>query len=95
MRALISLAIVGFTLLVGPARAATSMPANSDDAALMQIQALQDRWQGRQHFLYDEHQPGPDTVGASPFDARDCAQEPVRLKRSDGSTVVKRMKRCD
>jgi hypothetical protein len=95
MRALIPLVVVGVAL-VSAAQAATSLPASSDDPALMQIQARQDRWQGRQHFLYDEqHQPGADTVGASPLDARGCAEQPVRLKRSDGTTLVKRLKRCD
>jgi hypothetical protein len=74
-------------------------PTNSDDAGL-NIEALgdrePDRWQGRHHYLYDdEHRPGSATTGAAPSDPRGCANEPVRLRRSDGSTVVRRIKRCD
>lgn len=75
-------------------------PTNSDDAGL-NIEALgdrePDRWQGRHHYLYDdEHRPGSATTGASsPSDPRACANEPVRMRRSDGSTVVRRVRRCD
>jgi hypothetical protein len=73
-------------------------PTNSDDAGL-NIDALgdrePDRWQGRHHYLYDdEHRPGSATTGASPSDPRACANEPVRMRRSDGS-VVRRVRRCD
>ena len=60
-----------------------------------------DRWQGRQHYLYDDENrpdsatPDSATVGAAASDARACANEPVRLRRSDGTTVVRRLKRCD
>jgi hypothetical protein len=81
-------------LLASPVHGASIQSA--DDAATMQIEALQDRWQGRHHYLYDdEYQPGTGTVGALPTDARACGQEPVRLKRSDGSTVIRHLKRCD
>jgi hypothetical protein len=75
-------------------------PAASDDAGLPNIEALgarePDRWKGRHHYLYDdEFQPGPGTVGAAPTDPRPCASEPVRLQRSDGTSVVRRIKRCD
>lgn len=94
MRALCGFA-VACAFLTSPV-SANPVPATADDAALLQIEALQDRWQGRQHFLYDdENQPRPDTVGHAPLDARGCAQQPVRLKRSDGITVVRRLKRCD
>jgi hypothetical protein len=50
------------------------------------------RWQGRRHWLYD------DAVSATDgFDANakgDCRSVPVRMKRSDGATVVRRINRC-
>src|SRR3954467_11889145 len=75
-------------------------PATADGPALPNIEALgnrePDRWQGRHHYLYDEeNQPGIVPGGSAPSDARACANEPVRLRRSDGSTVVRRFRRCD
>jgi len=75
-------------------------PASTDDPALQNIDELgnrePDRWQGRHNYLYDdEYQPGSATVGSAPSEARACANEPVRLRRSDGSTVVRRFRRCD
>ena len=76
-------------------------PATADDPALPNIETLgnrePDRWQGRHHYLYDdEYQPGSATVGSAPSDAaRACSNEPVRLRRSDGTTVVRRFRRCD
>jgi hypothetical protein len=79
---------------------AVSSPAVSDEAGLPNIEALgsrePDRWNGRHHYLYDEEfQPGSATVGAAPTDPRPCAGEPVRMRRSDGTSVVRRIKRCD
>jgi hypothetical protein len=86
-------------ILLHPPHAAAA-PTSSDDAALLKIEAVGDsapeRWQGRHHYLYDdENQPNSATVGSAPSDARACAREPVRLRRSDGSTVVRRIRRCD
>ena len=85
-------------LLTTPAQAAA--PTNSDDTTLPNIEALTDRepdrWQGRHHYLYDnEHPSNSATVGSAPSDARACGNEPVRMRRSDGSTVVRRIRRCD
>jgi hypothetical protein len=86
-------------LLASPS-SPVAAPANADDSALLDIEALgdraPDRWQGRQHYLYDdENQPNSATVGSAPSEARACASEPVRVRRSDGSTLVRRIRRCD
>ena len=86
-------------LLTSPFHAAAA-PADADDARSLNIEALgdrePDRWQGRHHYLYDdEYRPDAETMGSALPDARACAQQPVRLKRSDGSTMIKRLKRCD
>jgi hypothetical protein len=99
MRAIFALGAV-CVLLTSPASATAAAPANADDAALMQIEAIQDRsadiWQGRHHYLYDDHyRPGLETMGAVPADARACATQPIRMRRSDGSTVVRRLRRCN
>jgi hypothetical protein len=57
-------------LLASPA-VTTAAPAGDDDPASMNIEALgdraPDRWQGRQHYLYDdENQPNRATVGSAP-----------------------------
>lgn len=55
-----------------------------------------DRWQGRHHYLYDdENQPNTATVGSALLDVRSCGREPVLVRRADGSTVVRRINRCD
>ena len=88
-------------LLLTALTSSTAAPATADDPALPNIEALTnrepDRWQGRHHYLYDdENQPGSATVGSAPSsDARACSDEPVRLRRSDGTTVVRRFRRCD
>src|SRR5882757_8328599 len=88
-------------LLLNAVATSSAAPATPDDPALPNIEALgnrePDRWQGRHHYLYDdEYQPGRATVGSAPSDdARACSDEPVRLRRSDGTTVVRRFRRCD
>jgi len=58
-------------------------------------EALADRWQGRHHYLYDqENRPGPTTTGASP-ETSGCATTTVRMRRSDGSSVLRRIRRCE
>ena len=79
---------------------AVAAPTASDEAGLPNIEALgdrePDRWKGRHHYLYDEEfQPGSGTVGSAPADPRTCAGEPVRMQRSDGTSVVRRIRRCD
>ena len=87
-------------LLLTALTSSAAAPASADDPALQNIEALgnrePDRWQGRHHYLYDdEYQPGRATVGSAPSGARACSNEPVRLRRSDGSTVIRRFRRCD
>src|SRR5262249_13873873 len=88
-------------LLLTALTTSAAAPVRTDDPVLQQSEALgdqqPDRWQGRHHYLYDDHyQPGTAaTVGSPPSDARACSNEPVRLRRSDGSTVVRRFRRCD
>jgi hypothetical protein len=86
-------------LLTSPFQAAAA-PTDAEDAQSLNIEALgdrePDRWQGRHHYLYDdENPPNSATVGSAPSEGRTCASEPVRLRRSDGSTVVRRIRRCD
>ena len=73
-------------------------PANAEEAATMHMQAVgdrwPDRWQGRQHYLFDKDDP-PETTGSSrAAEPQACATEPVRVRRADGSTEVKRINRC-
>jgi hypothetical protein len=72
-------------------------PKSAEEAAVMQLEAVgdrwPDRWQGRQHYLYDEKNL-PETTASRARDARACANEPVRVRRADGSTAVRRINRC-
>ena len=89
----------GFIFLANPSHGAILSPANSDEAAMLRLEAISDRspeqWQGRQHYLYDEdYQPGEETVGSAGSNPLTCNDEPVRLRRSDGKTVIRRLNRC-
>ena len=99
MRTIRLLYCTACVLLALPAIApipAAAAPAEADRTAAVQTEAMADRWQGRRNYLYDDdHQPGAETVGQRPADARACVNEPIRLRRSDGSTVVRRFQRCD
>ena len=83
-------------LLASPARA-TVAPISDQEVALLKVEAEQDRWQGRHHYLYDEGQQpsAPQTTGQSPMNAQGCYLQPFRMKRSDGSTVIRRYRRCE
>ena len=99
MRAICLAFCAACVLPAAPSHAAAG-PRTADDAALLNIEALSDRepdrWRGRHHYLYDdEYQPSSTTVGSSPSDGRTCASQPVRMRRSDGTTVVRRLRRCD
>jgi hypothetical protein len=90
---------IGCLLLATPSYSANVAPANSNEAAMMRIEAIGDRspeqWQGRQHYLYDEdHQPGEETVGWAGSNPLACEDEPVRLRRSNGKAVIRRLNRC-
>ena len=78
-------------------------PANADEGALMQIEALNDRWPdrwlGRHHYLFDDEYTAAEyaaemrTVGAS--GARACGVRPVRVLRTDGRTAIVKLNPCD
>ena len=96
-----ALGVCAVCLLLNAVATSSAAPATPDDPALPNVEALgnrePDRWQGRHHYLYDDdYQPGTAaTVGSAPSNAQACSNEPVRLRRSDGSTVVRRFRRCD
>jgi hypothetical protein len=53
------------------------------------------RWQGRRHWLYDDAGSDVSTDGFNANAKGDCRSVPVRMKRSDGATVVRRVRRCE
>ena len=94
-----TLLCAGCILLATPSHSGTIRSASSDEAAMMRLEAISDRspeqWQGRQHYLYDEdYQPGEETVGSAGSNPLVCSDEPVRLRRSDGKTIIRRLNRC-
>jgi hypothetical protein len=99
MRTILLVSVVG-AFVIFPLPTVVAAPTENAEAGLPNIEALgdrePDRWQGRHHYLYDEeYQPGSATVGSASSGSRPCANEPVRMQRSDGTTVVRRIKRCD
>jgi hypothetical protein len=53
------------------------------------------RWQGRRHWLYDDIAKDAATDGLSANAKANCRSVPVRMKRSDGTTFVRRIDRCE
>ena len=88
-------------LLFGGAGYAAPAPRTADEAIELQMEAVGDRWaerwQGRQHYLFDDEAPaiGAATDGRAPADARACAQDAMRVRRPDGSTTIAHIRRCD
>jgi hypothetical protein len=53
----------------------------------------EDRWQGRQHFLYDE--VWEDGIDGRAANAKaDCHRLAIRYKRPDGTTAIRHENRC-
>jgi hypothetical protein len=93
-----TMCLVSF-LLANLSPGATIAPANSDRTPVVRLDAVQvhspERWQGRQHYLYDEdHQPGGETVGSAGSNAKSCEDERVQMRGSDGTTIIRRLNRC-
>ena len=64
--------------------------ASSEEA---EVNLERDQWNGRQHILFDKQNRR--TTGSSAKDLEDCRSVPTRLRRSDGTTVVKRINKCE
>lgn len=90
-------AVLGFgacLLLAYPAIASPS-PDNAE-LGRTSVTSMSDRWQGRHSYLYDDEQPySVETIGAESANSEGCSSEPVRVRRRDGSTVVRRFRRCE
>jgi hypothetical protein len=97
MRVMVAIAIAG--LAVNSVRASQEVSAH--EAAAMQAEALADMEPTEIHGRFDFMLEDPDSVvdqttgrgSGNPYD--DCANTPIRAKRSDGSTIVKRVDVCD
>jgi hypothetical protein len=53
------------------------------------------RWQGRRHWLYDDIARDAETDGNAANARANCRNVPVRMKRSDGTTFIRRINRCE
>jgi hypothetical protein len=85
-------------LLISPCAAS---PSGENAAALSKAKAeglgerWEDRWQGRKHILYDDETVVQDGTDGAAELRDDCKRVLVRLKRSDGTTAVRRENRCE
>ena len=80
-------------LAAGPSLAAPSLPPEVEstrEEEEPQGDRFEDRWQGRQHWLYDEQDAGRAANAQAPR----CVNALVRVKRPDGSTTRRWTKRC-
>jgi hypothetical protein len=89
--------LIALGLLLAAAPPAFASPALQDAAEQAQPRGERwdERWQGRHHWLYDDAAPGVATDGAAANAQGHCRTVPVRTKRSDGTTVQRRIRRCD
>ena len=87
--------VLGLLLAAAPASAAPAVQDRTAEAGEPVGERWDDRWQGRHHWLYDDVEPGASTDGHAANAQADCRNVPVRMKRPDGSTVVRRLKRCE
>jgi hypothetical protein len=79
---------------------AAQAPTDAADATLPNLESLSDRqpdsWQGRHPYLYDDDNlPTVETVGSAPSEGGACPTEMVRMRPSEGTTVIRRLRRCD
>ena len=93
-----ALSIFAACALLAPSHGAVAAQNNADETTLQNETSANrspDRWQGRQHYLFDDdYQPNSATVGSGGLNAEQCAEEFVRMRQSDGTTVVRRINRC-
>ncbi len=94
MRKLILMAVVligtpGFALSASQ----DSKPSVDATEARQLDQHWKDRWQGRQHYLFDATDAATDAYAAANPSA--CGKRTVQLKRSDGKTVLRKIDRCE
>ncbi len=55
-----------------------------------------DRWQGRRSYLEDDpREAQASTDGYQLYNRTECRNVAVRLRRTDGMTVIRRVNRCD
>jgi hypothetical protein len=77
-----------------------SPDVSADDAEAMRAEALADRGperiHGRSDFMLEDPDAAADQIsGSGGIPDDDCANVPIRLKRSDGVIVTKRTNVCD
>jgi hypothetical protein len=95
-----NLCALPFVLVLYTTSPLASPDVSADDAQAMRAEALADRTPERIHGRFDFMLEDPEAAvdrtsgsGGSPDD--DCANVPIRLKRSDGITITKRANVCD
>ena len=74
-----------------------AQPRQNETQDELQIEAAQDRgidrWQGRQHWLYDQdNQPETNALARR---EEGCSEYRVRTPRAGGGSDIKRMEKCD
>ena len=75
----------------------SAAPLQRESSNELQIEAAQDRgidrWQGRQHWLYDQdNQPETNALARR---EEGCSEYRVRTPRAGGGSDIKRMEKCD
>ncbi len=94
MRSIIFI-VAGLLLATAPSAAAPLQEQDGARADEPRGERWNDRWRGRQHFLYDAITQDAATDGHAANAQGNCRNVPVRVKQSDGTTTVRRINRCD
>src|SRR5262245_25716525 len=87
--------LAGLLLMAAPAFSAPNQEQDTAHDDQPRGERYDERWQGRHHWLYDDVEPGAATDGFAAKAQANCRHVVVQLKRSDGTTVVRRIRRCD
>jgi hypothetical protein len=82
-------------LAAAPAAAAPYLQERAAEYGEPRGERWKERWQGRRHWLYDDAEPGAATDGHAANAQADCRNVPVRVKRPNGFTTVRRVRQCE
>jgi hypothetical protein len=94
---LIGIAAAATLLAITPA---SSAPRGTDSKAEAQDgphgDRWSERWKNRRHYLFDDADAGAvSTDGYNAQAESECRKVPIREQRTDGTTTVRRVTRCD
>ena len=86
--------VLGLLLAAAPAFASPVLQ-DTTESGEPRGERWDDRWQGRNHWLYDDIARDAATDGHDAKAQANCRNVAVRVKRSDGAFAICWIRRCD